>query len=201
MKEIDNCKYPIQLTQFKLDFRSPLSSGFLVANTLLMLIFFSVEAFSLESHDDTSQERNNMFMFNFGYTHIPKGADPHSPEEEGYFVPSLGLDYIRRLSHKWEVGIMLDYELDHYLIVEKDLERENAFIVVAGGAYNLIDHLAIFAGAGVEFEAHNHLFVFRLGTEYGIHLKRHWVIAPAFFFDWKEGYDTYALSLGVGYNF
>ena len=54
MKEIDNCKNPMQVTHFKQDFRSPLRSGFLVATTLLLFIFLSVEVFSQESHDDKS---------------------------------------------------------------------------------------------------------------------------------------------------
>jgi len=116
-------------------------------------------------------------------------------------VPSLGLDYVRRVGHSWEIGLMLDYELDHYLIVDKELERENAFIAVAGAAYNPIEHLAIFAGGGVELEANEHLFLFRIGTEYGIHLNDNWLIVPAFFFDWKKDYDTYSISLGVGYSF
>ena len=82
MKQVDSCNNPIQSDHFKQDFRSPLRSGFLVATTLLLFIFLSVEVFSQESHDDKSQERNNMFMFNFGYTHIPKGAELHSPEEK-----------------------------------------------------------------------------------------------------------------------
>jgi len=40
-----------------------------------------------------------------------------------------------------------------------------------------------------------------VGVEYGIHFSDRWVLAPAFFFDWKENYNTYALALNVGYNF
>ena len=174
---------------------------FLVANTLLILSFSSIEAFAQEQHGEESQELKNGVILTFGYTHIPMGTELNSPEAEGFFVPTFGLDYVREISHKWDVGIMLDYELDHYLIAEKELERENAFIIIARAGYNLIDHLSILAGAGIEIEGHKNLFVFRLGAEYGIHFSKHWMIAPAFFFDWKEGYDTYALSLGVGYNF
>lgn len=36
----------------------------------------------------------------------------------------------------------------------------------------------------------------RLGADYGFHLEDHWAIVPAFF-DWKEDYDTFTLSLGL----
>ena len=168
---------------------------------VFILCFLNGYVFAQEEPKETQIEPKNIALFTFGYTHIPKGSELDSEDANGFFVPAIGLDYIRRVSHKWRVGVMLDYELDHYLVVEKELERENAFIVVAGVGYNPIKHLFIFSGGGIEIEGNANLFVFRFGAEYGFHLKKQWVIAPAFFFDLKEGYDTYAISLGVGYIF
>jgi hypothetical protein len=168
---------------------------------IIVLILLNTAVLAQETHEKGSQEYRNMLMFTFGYTHIPKGAELNAAEAEGFFVPSVGLDYVRRIGHRWEFGLLLDYELDHYLIVEEEFERENAFIAVAGLGYELIEHFALMAGAGIEIEKNENLFVFRLGAEYGIHFNNRWVLAPAFFYDFKEGYDTYSLSLGIGYNF
>lgn len=170
---------------------------------VLFAVFMLVSLFSFAQHheENKSEHHKNIFLLSFGYTHIPKGAELHSEESEGFFVPTVGLDYGRVVGKRWEIGVMLDWELDHYIISEKELEREKAFIAVAGVAYNPIAHLAIFTGAGIELEHNQHLFVFRLGTEYAIHLGHHWALAPAFYFDWKEDYDTYALSLGLRYSF
>ena len=110
---------------------------------LSVLVLFNLSAFAREGHEENQSESKNALVLNFGYTHIPQGAELGSESTGGFFVPSIGLDYGRVMGERWEIGIMLDYELDHYLIVEKDLERENAFIVVAGVGYNPIGHGSI----------------------------------------------------------
>lgn len=165
----------------------------------LGLVNFNVLA--LGDLEESELEPKNTFVVSFGYTHIPKGAELDAEESDGFFVPSIGLDYARVVGRKWEVGVMLDFELDHYLIVEKELERENAFIGVVGVAYNPIAHLLLFTGAGVEIEKNKHLFVYRLGLDYSFYFGHHWAIVPAFYFDWKEDYDTYAFSVGAKYRF
>lgn len=158
-------------------------------------------AYSMEIHEEEVAEPKNALVLSFGYTHIPKGAELHAEESRGILVPSIGLDYGRVVGKRWEVGVMLDLELDHYLIFDQELERENALIGVVGVAYNPIAHLLIFTGAGVEIEKNKHLFVYRLGADYNFNMGHHWAIVPAFYFDWKEDFDTYAFSVGVKYSF
>ena len=141
-----------------------------------------------------------MFALAFGYTYIPKGAALDASEAEGFFVPSFGLDYFHLLDRRWELGIMLDWELDHYLIFEKELERERAFIATLTATHKLINwHLQ--GGLGVELEKNEHLVVLRLGLERPIHLGNRWVLGPAVYFDIKEGYDTWSLSVSIGKGF
>lgn len=164
----------------------------------MVLIIIMISNFS---YAQEGEEPKNVLLLSFGYTHIPSGAELEAADTKSFFVPAIGIDYGHIVGKRWEIGIMLDIELDHYLIVKKELERENAFIAVAGVAYNPVGHLYVFGGVGVEIEKNQNLFVLRLGTEYAIHLSDHWALAPAFYFDWKEDYDTYALSLGLRYSF
>jgi hypothetical protein len=53
----------------------------------------------------------------------------------------------------------------------------------------------------MEFEQHHNLGVMRVGTESAFKLKKEWVISPGFFFDFKEGIDTWSLSVSFGKEF
>ncbi len=66
---------------------------------------------------------------------------------------------------------------------------------------NLPRHIIFFAGGGIELEQHHNLGIMRLGGEYLIKLKKDWVISPGFFFDFKEGIDTWSLSVAFGKEF
>lgn len=145
-----------------------------------------------EEENRFEMETRNFLSLSFGYTYIPKGAELDATEEEGFFVPSLGIDYMYRLTPRWEIGTMMDVELDHYLVFEKDLERENAFIATIIGLYKVTPRFSVYAGGGIEFETHENLAVFRIGVDSPIPLGREWVMAPTFLADFKEGYDTWS---------
>ena len=122
-------------------------------------------------------------------------------EANGFFVPTIGLDYLYKISPRWEVGTMMDFELDNYLVVDQELERENAFIITAVGLYRLLPHLSIFAGAGVEFEHNKNLAIFRVGIDCPFQLGKRWVLVPSFAYDLKEDYNTWSLKVSFGKEF
>jgi len=167
----------------------------------LLLVFFiailSINTFAQE-HE---QEKKNLLTVALGYTYIPKGSAPEAEEATGVFVPSIGIDYFRRLHPRWEIGIMADFELGEYVVFEKDLNRENAILLAAMVNFNLTKHINFFAGGGMEFEKHKNLGIIRLGGEYVFKLPKTWVISPGFFFDFKEGTDTWSLSMAIGKEF
>lgn len=146
-------------------------------------------------------QRKNILMLSFGYTYVPKGSSLHHHESDGVFVPSIGLDYKRRLSEKWALSVFTDWELDHYLLINKEYSRDRAFIAVLGASYEIAEGTGLFAGVGKEFEKHQDLMVVRVGLEHGFDLGKHWVVVPSVFYDWKEHYDTYSFSLGLSYKF
>jgi len=164
---------------------------------LFILCLFSFNTFAQENE----QEKKNLLTVALGYTFIPKGSAPEAEEADGVFVPSIGIDYFRRLHPRWEIGIMTDIELGEYVIFEKDLNREYAILLTAMVNFNLTKHINFFAGGGMEFEEHKNLGIIRLGGEYVFRLPKNWVISPGFFFDFKEGTDTWSLSVAIGKEF
>ncbi len=167
--------------------------------TFFLFGIFSSNAFVQE--EEPEKEKKNLLTVALGYTYIPKGSAPDAHEADGVFIPSIGLDYFRRILPRWEIGLMADFELGEYVIFEKDLNRENAILFAVVASFNLTRHINLFAGGGMEFEKHKNLGIIRLGGEYVFKLKKDWVIAPGFFFDFKEGIDTFSLSIAFGKEF
>ncbi len=169
---------------------------------ILGLLIISNALIQAQDHEQsTLHYKKNAIAIAFGYAYLPDGVKIESTNEPGYFVPSIGIDYIRKVSHKLELLAVVDFELDHYLISGKDIIRENATIVVIGAMYNIIDHWGVMLGAGIEMDKHHELFVARFGTEYGFHLSDRWVLSPGIFYDYKDVHSTFSTSLALGYNF
>ncbi|MEN8230844.1 MAG: hypothetical protein ABFS38_22000, partial [Bacteroidota bacterium] len=137
----------------------------------------------------------------FGLTFNPMAGELENTEASGLFIPTIGLDYFFHVHHKWEIGFMADYELDHYVIVEHEIEREKSLLLTLAGIYKITDHWGLLAGGGIELENHEHLAILRLGTEYSFDLKKNWVILPKFVFDFKEIHSTWAFSVSLGKKF
>jgi hypothetical protein len=181
------------------------SFGYLV---ILLLFYGSYNVYGQEhqeGHEDQEkheqEEGRHLFLIGFGWTYIPEGGDLESTEAKGFLVPTIGIDYLYKVSERWEVGLMTDFELDHYLIVDKELERENAFIATGVGLYHLSHRLSVFAGAGIEVESHKNLAIFRAGFDSPFHLKKGWVFTPSITFDFKEDYNTWSLKFYLGKEF
>jgi len=173
--------------------------------TPIFLLVFVLFSFSVLAQDETEEseakESKHFVAISVGYSYIPKGTSEHSEEADGIFIPSIGLDYFYRLAPKWELGTMIDFELGEYLIFEKDLNREYALVVTAVVSYSVTQNINLFAGGGIEFEKNYNLGVFRFGGEYGFQLKNAWKLSPGFFYDIKEGYDTFSFSISIGKEF
>lgn len=155
---------------------------------------------TLSEHGSASHNRHTVAA-GFGFTFIPVAGGLGDTQARGLFVPSVGLDYFFHLGKHWELGFMADYELDHYMIVDKQIEREHAFLLVLTGMYKFGKYWGAFAGGGVELEPHHHLAVLRLGMEYDIHLRGDWAIVPKIYFDFKENYNTWSFQVSLARHF
>lgn len=94
----------------------------------------------------------------------------------------MGVDYEFWLTHKFAVGVLNDFELSTYVVENhdgEDFEREYVYVLVAVFVYEPIANLSLFLGPGGEFEKNHNFFVFRVGAEYGIPIRNHWMSASA----------------------
>jgi len=132
-----------------------------------------------------------------GYTHIPEGAEDVDAEK-GVWVFTLGVDYLYRFNEKWLVSGMVDVEFGDYLVLDKDLGRENATVVAVVGIYEVMEDWGVYAGGGVEFEQHRNLALIRIGTEYAFPLGGGWTIVPNVLADIKQEFNSYAIAVAVG---
>ncbi|MCT4622195.1 MAG: hypothetical protein N4A46_01135 [Schleiferiaceae bacterium] len=168
--------------------------------TSLTLLFLFLIQLSWAQEEDPMKYRH-FASVTFAYGIVPQGSDEDNIEK-GHLVPALGADYLFRLAPKWEVGLMVDFELATYVIPRKEnLKRERALLIVPVGVYNILPGWSAFGGAGIELEKHKNLPVFRLGTEYSFPIKNRWVIPVGIFMDVKEGYENFSFSVGIGRSF
>ena len=54
---------------------------------------------------------------------------------------------------------------------------------------------------GIEIEKNKNFAILRLGSDYSFSLGKGWIIAPGFFCDIKEGYETWSFSVAIGKGF
>ena len=150
---------------------------------------------------EETEETQNLLSLSFGYSYVSQGAELNEIQANGVYVPSIGVDYFRKITPKWEVGTMIDLELSDYLIIKKELNRSKALVVTAIASYNPFSSVNFFAGGGIELEKHKNLGVLRFGGEYAFKFQNDWILAPGCFFDIKEGYDTWSIALAFGKEF
>ncbi|WP_226335142.1 hypothetical protein [Echinicola marina] len=163
---------------------------------LFLLTMFNYSAYAQEEAEKEDLLKNRV-VFSLGYTWIPKGASlGESESESGFFVPAVGFDYFRKIQENFEIGLMWDWELDHYIVTGRELERERAMIFAFVLTYGITERWKVLTGGGIELEKSENLGIYRLGTEYAFEMQRNWEFTPTLLFDMKKGYDTWAISLG-----
>jgi len=150
-----------------------------------------------ENAEDDEALAKHKFGITFGYTHIPEGAEDEGGDQ-GVWVFTGGIDYKYRFREPWSVSAVAEIEFGEYLIVDKELGRDNAAIVAGLVVLELFPRWEIFSGVGVEFEKSKNLAVFRVGTEYEFAFGRAWGIAPAAFADITQEYTSYSIAVIFG---
>ncbi len=173
-----------------------------------LAVLFCITVVTQNTFSQTKNKVEKELMFkntiavSGGVTHVPKGANLEQ-QATGYFLPTIGIDYLRRITSHWEIGVMLDLELAKYQIPSIDnLNRHNAVVTALVTAFAIPKtHINLFGGIGMEFETHEHLPIFRLGAEYQIKFgDKGWFMGPNIFMDYKK-YETWSLAFAIGREF
>ena len=140
-------------------------------------------------------DHKHLLGLGFGFSFIPTGNALGDNDARGLFAPTVGLDYFYRINRRWGAGFLGALELDHYVVTDDQVERENALNMTLVGMFSASKHLDFFLGGGVEVEQHDNLGVFRLGTQYSIDVGKHWALVPKLHFDIKGNYNTWNLAM------
>ena len=116
-------------------------------------------------------------------------------------APTIGIDYAFRLSERFGIMSINDFQFDQYVIERDDgseLERERVFVTSLVLAWEAIHAVRLFAGPGVETDKHETLGLVKVGAEWEFLQAHPWDVALNVAWDIKSEYDAIAVGLSVG---
>jgi len=165
---------------------------------MAMLLFSMADAMCQNQQESYTRHRAEI---GFGFTFIPLAGELEDTDARGLFIPAVRLDYFYRMLPRWEIGFMGNYEIDHYMIVDEQIEIDHAVVLALVGMFKITDHWGVFTGGGAEILPQLTRGIFRLGTEYTIDLKKNFALVPKLFLDFRGNYLTWSAALTIAKKF
>jgi len=176
-----------------------------------------------ESEDAGEHEsgpfKRHRIAFLTGNTIVPSGGE-NEDRIGTVLVPTIGIDYEYWLSRKVAIGWYNDFTLSTFVVEtsrepEEDhgaqsdsseggtevVEREPTFLTAIVVVWEPVHRLAVYTGAGREFEASEDFWVWKIGLEYSFPLPNDWDIAIGGAYDYKEVYDSFGVGISFGKRF
>lgn len=166
---------------------------------VLLMLLFSVEALAQEE-----ESLKHSISLGIGHTMVAKGVEDGS--KKWLSLPSWAIDYNLRLSENWALGlqneiILSDFEVESFENNEV-ITRSNPFSSMLVVGYFPLEELMVFIGGGAEFAAEENFVMLRVGAEPSFEINDKFELVTGLTYDFKvDGYDSFGLSLGVGYKF
>lgn len=167
----------------------------------LLFLTFLLSGLQLSAQTPWEHDHKHLIGAGAGITFVPLGDKLGDTDARGLFAPMVGLDYFHRISRRWGAGFLGAIELDHYVVTDDQVERENALNLTLLGMYSPARYLDVFLGGGMEIEQHDNLAVLRLGTQYSILMGQHWALLPKLYFDIKGNYNTWTFAVSLARRF
>lgn len=160
-----------------------------LVSVIVLLCAYSVVA----QEPAMSAMRDNNLSIAYG-----RGFDITKAVEEA--PRAVGIDYFRRLDHRWEIGVMAD------MLFYREPELGSRFIGVAIGSFALVpERWYVLGGLGFEheFEQASTRPLLRLGTEMNFFLddSNRWAIVPGLFSDVFKDEAIFSATVAVAYHF
>ncbi|WP_076662184.1 hypothetical protein [Mangrovimonas sp. DI 80] len=181
----------------------------------LSMLLLSVPVFAQETEETIEAEvemefeeeevfHRNKLAFYAGYSWIPEGRDIDTGEKEVIIAPTFGFSYEYWLTERWAIGTYNDVEIVN-LHVENSkgdfLERENATVLSVAGTWEALPRWTVSLGGGIETDAHETLWIVRLGSEFILLEKNNWELSVGFNYIYKDVYDIFGLGFVYGLKF
>jgi len=174
---------------------------------LLVWTFFSLGSPILAQETNSSNEFNSETQESKHFVGVFVGNTIITQSK--YQLPTIGVEYIRELNHRFGVGLVTELEIGSHIIqkneegeVIAEVERESALLLLPSVFFKVYKGLTLTAGYGVEFEKKENLALSKVGVEYS--LKMHnpkWLILPSVSWDHTELFDGIVYGITAGYSF
>ena len=171
----------------------------------IMLIVFSIVltlSKSLAQADKDGEEplKHHNIVLTMGHALIPT-AEEDGVDSDPISIPSWGLSYEYRFSHRFLLGVKGEVEISNYVIYNDEgegLKREYPFALILNADVRIVKELYIYVGPGIEFSNDDNLFVGVIGLLYEFEIPGGWAIVPEISFEQKGGHAwAYAVGFGI----
>ena len=161
-----------------------------------------------EHHSEENSEHHEFkhwrIGFGIGHSYLPSGT--HVADDVGFvIIPTIGLDIQFWFSQRFGVALKSEFEFISYAIQTREgdeIEREFPLISILAALYKLKCGLALYLGAGIEYERHQNFFIGKAGIEYELELGRHWDVTPeVYYFNKDASFGGVGVSITFGKRF
>lgn len=176
------------------------SLRFIYLPFLILFLALSHQAFAQEEEPGA----RNTVALGIGHTMVGKGVKDGS--KKWLSLPSWAIDYNFKITESWTIGlqneiILSDFEVETFETSEV-ITRTNPFSSIVVVGYHPLEALMLFVGGGAEFAAEENFVMLRVGAEPSFEINDKFELVAGLTYDFKvDGYDSFGLSLGVGYKF
>ena len=156
-------------------------------------------------HEGHEQHRKHVLSLGIGHAHVNAGFK--DGKKQWLVLPSWMLDYNFWFRENWAIGLHSDmiietFEVENEHGSEDVIERENPIAIVGAISFKPAEWVALVAGGGVEYEAHESFGLIRLGVEPAWEVTEKWEVFVNVSHDIKfDAYNTWNLALGVARRF
>ena len=140
----------------------------------------------------------------WGNTIVP-AAKTSEGENSVSIFPSWGINYEYFLNNHFGLGLLNEFEMQSYAVEhDEDAIIERVYPVISSIVliYEPINHLALFAGPGIEFEKSENLSIIKAGAAYTFPLPKYFGISLELSYERKnKTYDAWTLGILLGKGF
>ena len=147
-----------------------------------MLLHIGTKSIKAQDHSTQSPSKENHFDHK---NDIAGFAGATYILESGFYLPTFGVEYVRKINPNFGVGVIAEIEVGcHIISIDEDshesveVNRESAFLLLPA-LYFKTGNIVASVGYGVEFEKTENLALLKLSLMYCLRLQdENWVVAP-----------------------
>lgn len=169
----------------------------------LFLVLTSPLFAQSEHHDDANHaktEHSNVVALFIGNTMI---------KPSGFNLPTVGIEYVRKLNHFLGIGIMAEAEIGSHIVQVNEhngnimqVDRKGAILLIPAIFAHVYKGLIVSIGYGMEFESQENLNLLKVSLEYKFTMKRdRFIVLPTVSWDRTERFEGWVYGVNFGYKF